>query len=52
MKEIETVKAGEETAFTLSEDGTLLFKGRLCIPEDADMKKQILDEAHSTPYSV
>ncbi|KAL5560324.1 hypothetical protein UlMin_036535 [Ulmus minor] len=27
-------------------------KGRLCIPDDDELKEQILSEAHTTPYSV
>ena len=38
--------------FSLSPDGILHFRGRLCIPDDLELKEQILSEAHSTPYSV
>ena len=38
--------------FSLSLDGILHFRGRLCIPDDPELKEQILSEAHSTPYSV
>ena len=38
--------------FSLAEDGTLLHKGRICVPKDEEMRKQILSEAHETPYSV
>ena len=38
--------------FSLSPDGILHFKGRLCIPDDSQLKEQILSEAHSMPYSV
>ena len=38
--------------FSLSPDGILHFRGRLCIPDDPELKEQILSEAHSTPYSV
>ena len=52
VKEMETVKAGIKSAFTLSEDGLLFFKGRLCVPNSGEVKKQILTEAHNTPYSI
>ncbi|KAL5554224.1 hypothetical protein UlMin_041799 [Ulmus minor] len=42
----------ENSEFGLSPDGILHFKGRLCIPNDPEMRNQILSEAHSTPYSV
>jgi len=38
--------------FQISEDGVLGFKGQLCVPEDEGIKRQILYEAHNTPYSV
>ncbi len=38
--------------FSISPDGILHYKGRLCIPDDAQLKEQILSEAHATPYSV
>ena len=46
------VREGKETTFTLSEDGILHLDGRLCVPNDEEMRKQILLEAHNTPYSV
>ena len=49
---IERIREGKETTFTLSEDGILHLEGRLCVPNDVDIRKQILSEAHDTPYSV
>ena len=43
---------GKESTFSLSEDGILHLDGRLCIPDDESIKKQVLFEAHETPYSV
>ncbi|KAL5567449.1 hypothetical protein UlMin_024084 [Ulmus minor] len=42
----------KNSEFGLSPDGILHFKGRLCVPNDSEMRNQILSEAHSTPYSV
>lgn len=52
MKIIEEVKFKKETTFMLSRDGTLIFKGRLCIPNNEEKNNQILAEVHNTPYSV
>ena len=49
---MERIREGKETTFTLSEDGILHLEGRLCVPNDVDIRKQILSEAHDTPYSV
>ncbi|KAL5563733.1 hypothetical protein UlMin_033480 [Ulmus minor] len=45
----EEVKEGKHTEFSLSSDGILNFRGRVCVPE---LRTQILSEAHATPYSV
>ena len=46
------VKNGTNTEFSLSSDGVLNLRGRICIPNDDELRKQILEEAHTTPYSV
>ncbi|XP_074288218.1 uncharacterized protein LOC141613384 [Silene latifolia] len=38
--------------FLLHEDESVRYDGRWCVPEDADMRKVIMTEAHWTPYSV
>ena len=48
----EDILEGKETSFVLSEDEILHLDGRLYVPNDEDMRKQILFEAHDTPYSV
>ena len=49
---MERIRERKETTFALLEDGILHPEGRLCIPNDVDIRKQILFEAHETPYSV
>ena len=34
--------------YTLWSDGILLFQGRICIPDDENLKQEILNEAHKT----
>ena len=48
----EAVKNGTNAEFSLSPDGVLNLKGRICIPNDEELRKQLLEEAHTTPYSV
>lgn len=36
----------------LGSDKALLFKGRLCVPKDEGLRKEILEEAHLTPYTA
>ena len=40
------------TSFEFSPDGTLLYKGRLCVPDVSGLRQQILGEAHCARYSV
>ena len=48
---VEVIK-GEKPEFNLAGDGTLRFGTRLCVPNLEEIKKEILVEAHCTPYSV
>ena len=43
---------GKNVEFSVSTDGILHFKGKLCILDDAQFKEQLLSEAHATSYSV
>lgn len=52
LKWKEQVLEGKNVEFSVTTDGILHYKGRLCIPNDAELKKQLLSEAHATPYSV
>ena len=48
----EGLKEDKESRFSLSEGEILYMNGRLCIPNDNELRKQLLCEAHDTPYSV
>ena len=45
------VEAGSQTEFRIHEDGTLRFGDRLCVPNDLEFKREILEEAHSSRCS-
>ncbi|XP_074314945.1 uncharacterized protein LOC141651121 [Silene latifolia] len=38
--------------FEIHSDDSLRFSGRWCVPTDEGLRRKILTEAHSTPYSV
>ena len=38
--------------FQLDSEGVLWFKNRLVVPKDLELRKQILDEAHLSRYSI
>ena len=48
----EDVREGRNKEFQITSEGILHFRGRLCVPEDPELREQIMSEAHSTPYSV
>ena len=52
IKIIEEVQEGKRLGFNVSNDGVLRFGNRLCVPSDFALKKEIMEEAHRTPYSV
>jgi transposase InsO family protein len=48
----EEVDNGSRSDFHVSGDGILRFRNRLCIPNNAKLKKVILTEAHQSLYTV
>ncbi|WMV18993.1 hypothetical protein MTR67_012378 [Solanum verrucosum] len=39
-------------AFSQGGDGVLRYQGQLCVPDDDGLREQILEEAHSSRYSI
>ena len=37
---------GKEIEFSVKEDGSLYYKDRVCVPNDSELKKVILEAAH------
>ena len=46
------VESGIAVNFVKTSDDMLKFKNRLFVPKAGDLRREILREAHSTPYSV
>ena len=51
-KIMDEVQSGKKSEFSISEDGALRFGSRLCVPNDPLFKKEILEEAHYSPYTI
>ena len=55
-KEMEEIRVNmsKDKAKGFHEDdlGTLWFEKRICVPEDKELRKLILQEAHDSPYSI
>ena len=46
------VESGQQGDFSVRDDGTLRMRQRLCVPNVTELKKEILDEAHSSAYAM
>ena len=42
----------EHSDFKVDDQGMLLFRGRICIPDNDEMKKMILEESHRSSLSI
>ena len=52
LKIMEQVCGGSRLDFNISNDGVLRFRNRLCVPNDSLSKREILEEAHRSPYTM
>ena len=50
MKLRSKIEAGQQSNFTLRGDGTLVLGQRLSVPGVIELKKEIMEEAHSSAY--
>ena len=44
----DTALQKEKTPFKVTPDGVLRYEGRLCVPDIAGLRRQVMGEAHST----
>ena len=51
-KLIEDIKRGKVFEFKIDSEGILRLDTRLCVPNIDDLRKRILEEAHSSSYTV
>ena len=49
---IKQSRDGKETEFEVKEDRSLYYKDRVCVPNDCELKKAILDEAHNGSFVI
>jgi len=36
----------------MASDGAILFEGRICVPDDSELKRLVLEEAHKSNFSI
>ena len=46
------VRGGDETEFSMKEAGRIYFQNILCVPNDKELKKKLLFEAHNTVFTM
>ena len=49
---VKQIEDSKETEFEVKEDGVLYYKDRVCVPDDNDLRKAILEEAHSGFFTI
>ena len=47
-----TVRDDDKSDFSLKEAGSLYFQNRLCVPDNKELKKKLLFEAHNTVFTM
>ncbi|WVZ80915.1 hypothetical protein U9M48_028350 [Paspalum notatum var. saurae] len=49
---IKGIDEEKRACFTLDDQGVLWFKGRLVVPKDMELRRKILDEAHTSMFTM
>ena len=51
-KKVQMVRASDKTDFSIKEAGILYFQNRLCVPNDKELNKKLLFEAHNMVFTM
>ncbi|GAU50680.1 hypothetical protein TSUD_371390 [Trifolium subterraneum] len=51
-KDVDLQRRIGKPEFTVADDGVIQFGNRICVPNDADLKRLILEEAHKSGFSI
>ena len=49
---VKRMQEGKTQDFCKDKQGTLRFRGRICVPEQVDLRNKILAEANKSSYSI
>ena len=49
---VQLISTGDKTDYAIDENGGLLYKSRLCVPNVMDLRKKILYESHNTAFTM
>jgi hypothetical protein len=50
--DVELQKRVNHPEFSVATDGAILYEGRLCVPQDDELKRLILEEAYKSGFSI
>ena len=48
----ERIQKGEPLSFQIDDDGILRLKGRICVPNIPELRREVLDECHKAKLSI
>ena len=48
----EEIKKGKKVEFQIKDDGMIVKGQRMCVPEYGELKRDIMEEAHSSAYAM
>ena len=48
----EEIEKGKKVEFQIRNDGMIVKRQRICVPEYGELKKYIMEEAHSSAYAM
>ena len=49
---VSQIGEGKGIEFSMKEDGSLYYKDRVCVTNDSELKKAILEEAHNGSFAM
>ena len=49
---VQLVRNGNETDYSIEEDGGLFYKNRLCVSNVQELKKKLMYESHNTVFTM
>ena len=52
QKKVQMVRDVDKIDFLVKEAGSLFFQNRLCVPDDKELEKKLLFEAHNTVFTM
>ena len=52
QERIQLVSNGDNTDYSINDDGGLYYKTRLCVPNVQDLKRKLMYEIHNTIFTM